>query len=126
MLALLGKKVEEDAKDKNSDSDSESSEDAPMNEAQADSDSESDSEEEQETRGVDTLASSNKFDIPIAHDIPVLSHLAAKSKERPGQKGPKGLKEQMEVEDLEFETHFVENPFIKTRERASKKQLDAQ
>ena len=31
----------------------------------------------------------------------------------------------MEVEDLEYETHFVENPFIKTRERANKKSIDA-
>lgn len=126
MLALLGKKVDEDEKAKNSDSDSESSDDAPMKDTQAESDSESESDEEPEVRGTDNFASSHKFDIPIAHDIPVLSHLAAKSRDKPQQKSAKGLSEQMEVEDLEFETHFVENPFIKTRERASKKQLDAQ
>lgn len=31
----------------------------------------------------------------------------------------------MEVDELEVETHFVENPFIKTRERANKKHFDA-
>lgn len=30
----------------------------------------------------------------------------------------------MEVDELEVETHFVENPFIKTRERANKKHID--
>jgi hypothetical protein len=32
----------------------------------------------------------------------------------------------MQVDELEIETHFVENPFIRTRERANRKQLDAQ
>lgn len=32
----------------------------------------------------------------------------------------------MEVDELEVETHFVENPFIRTRERANRKTLDAQ
>lgn len=32
----------------------------------------------------------------------------------------------MDAEELEVETHFVENPFIKTRERAHKKALDQQ
>jgi hypothetical protein len=31
----------------------------------------------------------------------------------------------MAADDLEVETHFVENPFIKTRERANKKLIDA-
>jgi len=31
----------------------------------------------------------------------------------------------MQVDELEMDTHFVENPFIRTRERANKKLLDA-
>ena len=31
----------------------------------------------------------------------------------------------MDVEEAELETHFVENPFIRVRERANKKQLDS-
>ena len=30
----------------------------------------------------------------------------------------------MDANELDVETHFVENPFIRTRERASKKSLD--
>jgi len=30
----------------------------------------------------------------------------------------------MDADDLDVETHFVENPFIRVRERASKNQLD--
>lgn len=32
----------------------------------------------------------------------------------------------MVQDDLEVETHFVENPFIRIRERANRKQLEAQ
>ena len=32
----------------------------------------------------------------------------------------------MVEDDLEVETHFVENPFIRIRERANRKQLEAQ
>jgi len=31
----------------------------------------------------------------------------------------------MEVDELELETHFVENPFIRSRERANRKNLDS-
>lgn len=31
----------------------------------------------------------------------------------------------MEVEEEEFESHFVENPFIKLREKTSQKHLDS-
>jgi len=31
----------------------------------------------------------------------------------------------MMVDDMNVESHFVENPFIRVRERANKKQLDA-
>ena len=30
----------------------------------------------------------------------------------------------MEVDELEMDTHFVDNPFIRTRERANKKLID--
>jgi|LauGreDrversion4_2_1035121.scaffolds.fasta_scaffold782404_1 hypothetical protein len=31
----------------------------------------------------------------------------------------------MDVDEINLESHFVENPFIRVRERAAKKQLDA-
>ncbi len=30
----------------------------------------------------------------------------------------------MDIDDVNVESHFVENPFIRVRERASRKQLD--
>lgn len=59
-------------------------------------------------------------------DIPILSQLAKKEKAAQAPKVSKSAPEMMQVDELEVETHFVENPFIRTRERANRKQLDAQ
>jgi len=71
--------------------------------------------------------SSQKLDIPMVRDIPILSQLAKLDKKN--MKVDKKVKSKemtdtvMEADDLEVETHFVENPFIKTRERANRKDL---
>lgn len=75
------------------------------------------------------MQSSLKLDIPVVKDIPILSQLAKQDKMR-NQDSAKPDKKQiskqmtdavMDADELEVETHFVENPFIKTRERAHKK-----
>ena len=72
--------------------------------------------------GTDLLQSSHKLDIPIVRDIPILSQLAKQDRSGKSEsKKPKQMNEMMEVDEMELETHFVENPFIKTRERANRK-----
>lgn len=95
------------------------------------SDDESESEEEDEyVRGTDHLMADG-YDIPRVENIPVVSRLA---KEQQAQQ--KSLKERLtetkdklvnmiEADQEEFETHFVENPFIKMRERTQQKSLNA-
>jgi hypothetical protein len=119
MLALLGKKQtvvdKKGLESEDSDSDPEMGK---ADDSQSDdSDESSDSDDEQ--TGTDALQSSLRLDIPIVRDIPILSQLA--KKEKTPKKEIKKVTEVMETEDVELETHFVENPFIRVRERASKK-----
>lgn len=71
------------------------------------------------------------IDIPkAADDIPIVSHLAKKElkqdqKEEKIAKTKDKLSQFIQKDQDELETHFVENPFIKIREKASKKQLEA-
>jgi hypothetical protein len=94
----------------------------------------SDMEEDQNAparSGLDRLASSSKFDIPRASDIPVVSELARERAREMRDHKPapevrtKKTKDQIdrviEDEDMELETHFVENPFIKIRQKAARK-----
>jgi len=94
----------------------------------------SDMEEDQNApvrSGLDRLASSSKFDIPRASDIPVVSELARERAREMREHKPapevrtKKTKDQIdrviEDEDMELETHFVENPFIKIRQKAARK-----
>ena len=91
------------------------------------------------TRGVDKLQVSNGIDIPEGINIPVVSQLAKEAyrREQKNKKAKTAEDMEMDVEDTkrkivdfiekdedELETHFVENPFIKIREKASRKQLD--
>ena len=66
------------------------------------------------------LQSSHRLDIPIVRDIPIVSSLAKKEK----AKEAKPQQDMMDIDDVNVESHFVENPFIRVRERASRKQLD--
>lgn len=122
MLALLGRKqqaVEKGSKEQEEDSDSDADVGKVDDSQSEDSDDSSDSDEEQ--TGTDVLQSSLRLDIPVVRDIPILSQLAKQDKL------PKVKKvcEVLEADDADLETHFVENPFIRVRERASKKQLDS-
>jgi hypothetical protein len=72
MLALLGQKAKsnEETPDSSVDSDSEGEGGNSANESDS---SDSDSEDEGLTAGMDTLQSSQKLDIPIVTDIPIVS-----------------------------------------------------
>lgn len=75
------------------------------------------------------------MDIPSVNDIPTVSKLAkeeAKLKQNVMKSRVEQLRENkdqvshlIEVDAEELETHFVENPFIKLREKALQKNLDA-
>lgn len=62
-------------------------------------------------------------DIPRVDDIPVVSKLAKEKKEQAKTKSSKlqetrdNVKTLMSTDKEEFESHFVENPFIRIRER---------
>lgn len=51
-----------------------------------------------------------------------MSQLARQEKQ--DQKPKPKAHEIMTVDELDVDTHFVDNPFIRTRERAHKKMLD--
>jgi len=95
--------------------------------------------EDEGHRGVDKLQVSNGIDIPQGINIPVVSQLAKEAyrREQKNKKAKTAEDMEMDVEDTkrkitdfiekdedELETHFVENPFIKIREKASRKQLE--
>jgi hypothetical protein len=67
------------------------------------------------------------MDIPVVDDIPVVSKLGKKNKEMKKNKLEKlsenksKTKDIIEAEDEDLETHFVENPFIKMREKSNMK-----
>jgi hypothetical protein len=58
----------------------------------------------------------------VVRDIPIVSSLAKKEKAK--EIKTSAAPDMREVDDLNAESHFVENPFIRVRERATKKQLD--
>ena len=84
LLAMLGKSPQEEKKtQEQSDSDTVSEEEQKMKGVDDGSESEnsdSESESEDEGQGTDLLQSSNRFDIPIVRDIPVVSSLAKQEK----------------------------------------------
>ena len=96
----------------------------------ADYDSEIDDEDLEAGDDVDQLQAPSRFDIPMASNIPVVSQLAKeKSKDDIKEQQMKQKKDKInqiiEKEDLELETHFVDNPFIRMREKANRKQLES-
>jgi hypothetical protein len=119
----MGKKFTPEEAKKGDESELDSDSDPEIKDAAMDSDDSDDSSEsdEENDRGTDLLQSSHKLDIPIVRDIPILSQLAKKEKAAQAPKVSKKADEIMQVDELEIETHFVENPFIRTRERANRK-----
>ena len=109
------------------------------------SEDESDSDGE-DGRGVDRLQVARGIDIPSGVHIPIVSQLAKEAQKRDhalkkrsrGGAGNDNAEMMEDVEETkrrivdfiekdadEMETHFVENPFIKIREKASRKLLDS-
>ena len=138
LLALLGRPVEthqgpggvSDAVQQ-SDDEVDSDEEEIMKDMMEGDEEESDEESEEE--GGDTLQAT-QLDIPINIDIPIVSKLAKLTeKERLEQLDPEERANQIKTQRLQkvtsvmqdsvddLETHFVENPYIKLRERASQK-----
>jgi len=85
---------------------------------------------------VDRLQVTKGIDIPFGINIPIVSQLAkeahqreAKSKksmttedkEMDKEDTKRKITDFIEKEEDDLETHFVENPFIKIREKASRK-----
>ena len=72
------------------------------------------------------------LDIPRVDNIPVISKLVKEKKiENSGKskltqlaESKEKVKQLMAQDDEEYESHFVENPFIRMRERAASKTLD--
>ena len=114
--------------------------------ADSSSDDDSDSDGEGDGgRGVDRLQVNRGIDIPSGVHIPMVSQLAKEdqARDRATKRKSRGAggndAEMMEDADEtkrritdfieqdadEMETHFVENPFIKIREKASRKLLDS-
>lgn len=91
--------------------------------------SDSESEEEDDVRGADMLMTDG-VDIPRVDNIPIVSKLAKEKKLEAKSKLTKvadtrdKVKQLMQADAEEYESHFVENPFIKMRERALQKSLD--
>lgn len=85
-------------------------------------------------KGLDHL-NSNAMDIPRVDDIPIISKLAKESEklaqmdggqqvEYKKKKKMSSVNQVIEADEDQLETHFVENPFIKIREKVAKKQRD--
>ena len=106
-------------------------EDQEMSEGSAE-ESDSDSDSAEEEQGTDQLQSSY-FDIPQTNGIPVISQLAKEEKKKnPETSGlekksetSKKINHFIETKEDELETHFVENPFIKLREKSTRKKQDS-
>ena len=101
-------------------------------ESDDDDDSDDDyDDEDYDNHGNDNLQV-NAMDIPMAaDDIPIISSLAkeeenqskADLKNKKLDSNKQKVNEMIEVDDDNLETHFVENPFIKMREKVSKRTL---
>jgi hypothetical protein len=91
-------------------------------ENESDDEDSSDSEDE-DLRGRDKLMSKEQ-DIPRVDNIPVVSKLAKEAASKPKGKfeqlkeSKDRVKSTIEADHEELETHFVDNPFIRVRERA--------
>jgi len=127
--------MEEKASDSEEvDSDGYGTGDEPEFEKNADdsaSDDSDDSEDDDED-GNDRLQVDGAMDIPTAHNIPIVSQLIKKEKLNKVEKKldkyattKTKVTEFIEKDENHIESHFVENPFIKIREKASRKQLEA-
>lgn len=96
------------------------------------SSSDEESEEEEVQGGTDHLMT-DTIDIPRVDNIPVVSKLAKEKQiEQSGRTKLNQIEEQrqkvkqmMQAEQDEYESHFVENPFIRMRERTLQKNLDS-
>jgi len=98
-----------------------------------DDDSDYDDEDDDDEDAHDNLQVSNGMDIPYAaDDIPVISTLANDNttgdekvdrKNKKSDENTKKVNEIIEVDNDNLETHFVENPFIKMREKVSKRTM---
>lgn len=98
-----------------------------------DDDSDYDDEDDDDEDAHDNLQVSNGMDIPYAaDDIPVISTLAKDNttgdskidkKNKKFDENKKKVDEIIEVDNDNLETHFVENPFIKLREKVSKRTM---
>ena len=102
-------------------------------------DSESDDDQDKRKnqnpgRGADILQANPSYDIPEANDIPIISKLSKQDKldqldgmqqaEQLLKKKRAQINKVVEDDEDNLETHFVENPFIKIRERAAQKLRD--
>lgn len=143
LLVLMGEKPSEQTTQEEKDSDDSDTSDeeaATLKATPAEKDSDdSESEDEQVGQsGYDTLQAPGGLDIPRVSDIPIVAKLAKVSeKERlatmTGEEQiafKKHTKREMvnkviEKDEEHLETHFVENPYIKLRERASQRSRDS-
>lgn len=99
--------------------------DSQEGESDDDSASSSDDDQQEEVKGADHLMT-DTIDIPRVDNIPVVSKLAKEKKiEQSGrsklnqlEESKQKVKQLMQAEEEEYESHFVENPFIRMRERA--------
>lgn len=70
-------------------------------------------------------------DIPRVYDIPIVSKLAKEANKKTVNKEERirsntdKVSSMIEANNENLETHFVDNPFIKIRERALRKTLDS-
>lgn len=144
LVALLGRTGEEKAPGqggagvKSEDSDSDDDMDSGEDEAserysqdgnESDGSSDEESETEDQAKGGDTLMTDGQ-DIPRVDNIPVVSNLAKEKKLEQQSKLSQiadtrdKVKTLMAADAEEYESHFVENPFIRLRERVLQKNLD--
>ena len=99
--------------------------DSQEGESDDESASSSDDDQQEEVKGADHLMT-DTIDIPRVDNIPVVSKLAKEKKiEQSGrsklnqlEESKQKVKQLMQAEEEEYESHFVENPFIRMRERA--------
>lgn len=148
LRALLGQEEKKDDKfhsgaqadDEDSDITSEEEEDQVMQDDDEKSenyslDSDESESEEEDMRGTDFLMADG-IDIPRVDDIPIVSKLAKEQQELQQKNLKAPLKDRLaanrnqvsrfiEAEEDQFESHFVENPFIRMRERTTQKSLNA-
>lgn len=133
-LGGAGATGDQDDDDSDSDSDEDEQERRQAGGAEEEESDSDDDEEDHRAKNVRDGLQAPAQDIPTADDIPIVSRLARQSmKQRmAGMSGDEALafKKATKVEQVDnvmggddehLETHFVENPFIKSREKAARK-----